>query len=216
MTVDDTHHKWAAVRDKYFIRSNGTYVGDYEAMYRDCEDPWLQSVQAFRSPLKKVILLRIAQLPERRVLDIGCGNGTFTELIRSEADADEVLGLDVSPTAISDARSRYPLCRFEVASASEVASFADMKPTAICMCEVTWCILDSFEEVLASLKEHFPNALLFHTLTFYDPGEQKYGTEYFTRLEELLPYFSQMTIEETFLHTRYPGKGSQTLIVARI
>lgn len=215
MTTDDEYPKWAAIRDKYFIKPDGTFVGNFEAIYRSFEDPWEQSVQAFRSPLKKVILLRISQLPERRVIDIGCGNGTYTELIRIDADAN-VLGLDISPKAISNARSKYPLCRFEVASASEVTMFADMKPTAICMCEVTWCILDFFEEILASLREHFPNALFFHTLTFYGPGEQKYGTEYFTCLEDLLPYFSQMTIEETFVHTRHPGEGSHTLVVSRI
>ena len=172
MTVDDTYHKWAAVRDKYFVTPDGNFVGDFEAMYHNCEDPWLQSVQAFRSPLKKVILLRIAQLPQRRVIDIGCGNGTFTELIRTEADA-EVLGLDVSPTAVPKARAKYPHCRFEVASTTQIARFADIKPTAVCMCELTWCILDSFKEVLALLKENFPGALLFHTLTFYEPGERK-------------------------------------------
>ena len=215
MTADDEYDKWAVVRDKYFIKSDGTFVGNFEKIYRDYKDPWLQSAQAFRSPLKKLIITRITQLPERRVIDIGCGNGTYTDRIRTEADAD-VVGLDASAIAISNARSRYPLCRFEVVSAGEAARFVDMKPTAICMCEVTWCILDSFEKVLASLKEHFSNALLFHTLTFYGPGKQKYGNQYFTCLDELLHYFSQMTIEETFVHTLYPGEGSHTLLVARI
>ena len=44
-------------------------------------------------------------------------------------------------------------------------------------------------------------------------ASEKYGTEYFTRLEELLPYFSEMTIEETFVRPCYPGEGSHTLVV---
>jgi len=201
---------------KYYIGSDGSFIGDFEALYQGCDDPWGQNVETYRSPLKRLIIMRIAQLPERRVLDIGCGSGTYTELIRTEAHA-EVLGVDVSPTAIHNSRSRYPLCRFEVASASEVGRFADIKPTAVCMCGLTWCILDSIEEVLGSLKKHFPNALLFHTLTFYGAGKQKYGTNYFTSLDELLPYFSQMTIQETFAHSQYPSDGSyNSLLVARI
>ena len=208
--------KWLAARDKYVIRPDGTYIGDYEGLYRNCEDPWLQSVSASISPLKKLIILRIAELPERRVIDIGCGNGDYTEMLRIRPYAD-VLGLDISPTAIGNARAKYPLCGFEIASASEVAKFADMRPTAICMCAVTWYILESFIGVLSLLKKHFPGALLFHTLTFYGSGKQKYGAEYFTSLEELLPYFSEMTIEDTFVQTHYPSDGSyNTLLVARI
>ena len=216
MAVDDVYEKSSAALRKYFVREDGRFVGAFEELYRNCEDPWVQSVEAFRSPFKKLIIMQIAQLSERRVIDIGCGDGTYTDLIRSGANAD-VLGFDVAQTAVQKARSKYPLCRFEVACASEVAKFQDMKPTALVMCGLTWCILDSFEEVLASVKKHFSGSLLFHTLTFYAPGKQKYGNEYFTSLDELIPYFSDMTVEETFVHRLYPNDGSyNTLVVARI
>lgn len=216
VAVPDIHARWSTTCQQHFVRPDGSFVGDFEAMYRECEDPWLQDIEASRSPLKRLILRRIAELPERRVLDVGCGNGTFTDLIRSEGKA-EVLGLDVSETAIAQARSRYPVCRFEVASATEVARFAAMQPRAVCMLGLTWCILDTFKDVLAILKKHFRDAVLFHTLTFYGAGRQKYGTEYFTSLEELLPYFSEMRVEETFVHKHYPGDGSyNSLLIARI
>jgi SAM-dependent methyltransferase len=212
---DDVQKRSAVAAQKYFIRPDGTFVGNFEAMYRECEDPWLQNIEASRSPLKRLILWRIAQLPERRVLDIGCGNGLYTDMIRSQADA-EVLGIDVSPTAIANARTYYPLCRFEVAGAGELAKFAETKPTAICMCGLTWCIVDTFRDLLTGIREHFSGVLVFHTLTFYAPGRQQYGKEYFTSLEELLPYFQGMTIEETFVHVVHPTDGSyNTLVVAR-
>lgn len=216
MPEESVHERWIQTCHRHFIQPGGRFVGDFETMYRECEDPWLQSAEAARSPLKRLILWRIAQLPERRVLDIGCGNGLYTDMIRSEAMA-EVLGLDVSPTAIASAQANFPLCRFEVASAAEVAKVAEMRPTAICMLGLTWCILDCFRDVLELLKKHFPDALLFHTLTFYGKERQKYGKEFFTCLDELLPYFSRMTIEETFVHTLHPGDGSyNSLVIARI
>ncbi|OFW11426.1 MAG: hypothetical protein A3H96_00550 [Acidobacteria bacterium RIFCSPLOWO2_02_FULL_67_36] len=216
MTANDSTYPWSGAAKEYFIRPDGTFVGDFEGMYRNCEDPWGQSVEVSRSPLNRIITSRIAQLPERRVLDLGCGNGDSSELFRTEGNA-EVLGVEISPTAVANAKARYPLCKFEVASATEVARFADMRPTAICMSGLTWCILDGFRELLASIEKRFPGALLFHTLTFYGPGMQKYGTEYFTSLDELLPYFSPMTIEETFVHRVYPTDGScNTLVVARV
>lgn len=215
VTRDGVHERWTQTCHRHFIQPNGRFVGDFEAMYRECEDPWLQDAEAARSPLKRLILWRIAQLPERRVLDIGCGNGLYTDRIRSEANA-EVLGIDVSPTAVANARAQYPLSRFEVASANEVARFADMKPTAICMCGLTWCILDVFKDLLAAIREHFSGALIFHTLTFYGLEKQRYGRDHFTSLEELLPFFQGMTIEETLVHVVHPTDGSyNTLVVAR-
>ena len=201
---------------RYFIKSDGSFVGAFEGLYRHCEDPWDQTREAGRAPFKHLIILGIQELAERRVLDIGSGNGAYTQRMRVEAAAD-VIGVEVSPTAVAQARSRYPLCRFEVASATEVGRFAEWKPAAICMCGLTWCILDSFVEVLKVMKCSFPGALLFHTLTFYPPGKQKYGTEYFTNLKELLPYFSAMHVLETFEHRVYTDDESvNTLVIARI
>jgi ubiquinone/menaquinone biosynthesis C-methylase UbiE len=149
-------------------------------------------------------------------MDIGCGQGTFTDRIRSETAAD-VLGVDVSPTAIAKARLKYPLCRFEASSAAEIETFAEFKPTAICMFGVTWYMLDCFRDTLAALKDHYRGAILFHALAFYGPGKQSYGTEHFTCFKELLPFFSGMEVEETFVRRLYPDDGSyQTLLIARI
>jgi 2-polyprenyl-3-methyl-5-hydroxy-6-metoxy-1,4-benzoquinol methylase len=50
----------------------------------------------------------------RRMLDAGCGNGSFTA---SLADAGfEMYGIDLSPTGIEVARETYPLLTFEQAS----------------------------------------------------------------------------------------------------
>jgi len=206
---------WSEAGKKYFINKDGTCIGDYEKLYQECEDPWLQDAGADTSPLKNIILLRISQLAERRVIDLGCGKGKFSALIREEAKA-EVLGIDVSPTAISNAKLKYPRCEFEAASILEIAKYNTSEPTVICMCGLTWCILDSFVDLLSLLKENFPNALLFHTLTFYGPDKQKYGTEHFTCLSELLPYFSKMTVIETFEQKYIDEKSQNTLIVARI
>lgn len=66
MAEDSIHERWNQTCHRYFVQPGGRFVGDFEAMYRDCEDPWLQSAEAARSPLKRLILWRIAQLPLRQ------------------------------------------------------------------------------------------------------------------------------------------------------
>ena len=216
MSARKPSYEWSEASPKYFISPDGQFIGDFEGLYRNCVDPWLQSVENYRSPIKRLITFRIAQLSQRRVIDVGCGTGQSSDLIRIDAGA-EVLGIDISPTAISNARSQYPLCQFEVADATGISDFVNFRPTAICMCGLTWCILDTFRDVLSAVISHFPGVLLFHSLTFYSPGRQKHGRDYFTSLDELLPFFSGMTVQETFVHRPCPDDGSHnTLVVARV
>lgn len=52
-------------------------------------------------------------LPERGdVLDFGCGNGVFTELLKRALPKWNVYGVDISVVAIGNAQRRYPGCTF--------------------------------------------------------------------------------------------------------
>jgi 2-polyprenyl-3-methyl-5-hydroxy-6-metoxy-1,4-benzoquinol methylase len=62
-------------------------------------------------------ILKLGQLKGKRVLDIGCGDGTFS-LELERAGAAEVLGVDAAQAAVESARLRAegtPNVRFEVA-----------------------------------------------------------------------------------------------------
>jgi trans-aconitate methyltransferase len=53
-------------------------------------------------------LAALGQLPVRRVLDFGCGDGDAAPLLRDVLKAREVVGVDVSPAMLERARSRHP------------------------------------------------------------------------------------------------------------
>jgi 2-polyprenyl-3-methyl-5-hydroxy-6-metoxy-1,4-benzoquinol methylase len=56
-------------------------------------------------------------LPARgglRLLDLGCGNGSLTDVLRRRGN--DVVGVDASATGIANARSGYPECTFIHAS----------------------------------------------------------------------------------------------------
>jgi len=53
------------------------------------------------------------QLPAKgEALDFGCGNGVLTEVIRQALPSWNIYGTDISKTAVSNARLRYPECSF--------------------------------------------------------------------------------------------------------
>jgi SAM-dependent methyltransferase len=101
----------------YFI-SGGRHVGDYEGMYRDCEDPWRIEELGVRLDMRAALLLLEAGPPSAcgpggalRALDAGAGAGLFSlEVLRTlgRRFARVEMSLnDVSPTALAKARARF-------------------------------------------------------------------------------------------------------------
>ncbi len=66
--------------------------------------------------------------PAPVLLDIGCGEGYYTDLVASTLQGNnqdaQIFGLDISKVAIRYAAKRYPNCRFSVASSHRLP-FAD-------------------------------------------------------------------------------------------
>src|SRR5205085_5248803 len=97
------------------------FVGESEEMYRreheEGFDSWDQEDVGGLLD-KRLSLTILVGLPARRVLDMGCGKGAFTSLI-ARPDR-EVVGVDISPTAIDKARERAPEIDFRVGTTDDV------------------------------------------------------------------------------------------------
>lgn len=58
----------------------------------------------------------LAPMPNERILDLGCGSGQLTNIIREQKA--NVIGMDASTEMIEKAKVHFPLCNFEVGDAS--------------------------------------------------------------------------------------------------
>ena len=96
------YHKYVFDTDKR------EFVGEFEKMYQaeDSQgfDSWLE--RDLR-PLRKTISYAILSAYNfSRILDIGCGKGTFTHLLKKQNN--HVVGIDLSETAIRKAQASFP------------------------------------------------------------------------------------------------------------
>ncbi|WP_459866725.1 class I SAM-dependent methyltransferase [Endothiovibrio diazotrophicus] len=91
-----------------FDTARRSFVGEFEEMYRhegsDGFDSWHQ--EDSRQLNRKVALALLEEWNFGRVVDIGVGKGALTHRLKRRNNV--VAGLDISPTAIEVARSRYP------------------------------------------------------------------------------------------------------------
>src|SRR5712692_70843 len=85
-------------------------IRDFEGMYRDIEEPWLQRQRAVQPRLYVALGLLQWWLRENRsreleILDVGAGLGGPAEFLRPYG---RITATDISPTAVERARRLLP------------------------------------------------------------------------------------------------------------
>src|SRR3989338_2701270 len=98
------------------------FVGKFEEMYaredKDNYDSWFQEdLSGLKYVISKAVL---DQYNFNTILDIGCGKGAFTNLLKKKNN--EVWGTDVSKTAIKKAQAKYTAINFQTLKAEDLLS----------------------------------------------------------------------------------------------
>lgn len=176
-----------------YVIKDGKLVGEFEEMYQDFEDPWEQTTREKWASEKAVAINLIQKFNCQRVIELGCGLGHYTNKI-SKLSID-VLGVDISKTAIDKAKSNYPNCNFIVGDILDYDIYKNYNPDVIVMAEITWYVLDKLDEFISFLKKEMPNVFLIHLLTTYPYGVQQYGKNKFTNLQQIMSYFGANYLE---------------------
>lgn len=193
-----------------YVIADGRLVGAWDEMYAACEDPWHQSREA-RSEGRQAIIRYARDVGAQSLVEFGCGLGFFTaELDREGFD---VVGVDVSPVAIARAAELHPQLdgRLVVGHAErDLGRFSGID--AVVFAEITWYVLDHLDAILDGLARHQAGAHLIHLLTFYGPGRQRYGREYFTTPEDLASRLGLEPIDETRTTPDELGDYASTMV----
>lgn len=141
-------------------------------------DPWSFESSSFERERFARLLAMISDRRYPRVLEIGCGSGTFTRLLAGVADS--VLAFDISPTAIARAVEigAGPGVEFRVANAMDYGLYRKGPWDLIVLSETIYYLgwLYSFFEVgwLASqlFRATVPGGRLFVANSFGDFGDE--------------------------------------------
>lgn len=194
-----------------YVIKDGKFVGEFEQMYRDYNDPWEQTIREASRSEKIIAINLLKRFGLRRVIELGCGLGGFTEMIRSAGI--DILGVDISSTAISKAKKMHVNCNFKVGDILDFSLYREYKPDAIIMAEITWYVLDKLDSFVNFLRTEMPKIYLIHLLATYSAGVQKYGVDKFTNLEEIMSYFNMNYGE--FGKIGYPEGDTRTYFIGR-
>jgi len=167
-----------------YVIKDGKFIGKFDEMYVECDDPWTQS----RQPNKYSRMAGIIHLKNfgiRSVLECGCGLGYYANWIFNETQVIPK-SVDISPVAIEKAKTLFPALDFEVADISKDLS-RYKSYDCVLLSEIIWYILPDLKGIFAHLEKDFKGKYLLVNQVFYK-GTQRYGTEYFTNLKEFIDY----------------------------
>ena len=188
-----------------YVIKDGKFIGEFEKMYEDCEDPWIQSTQPNKYS-RTAGILHIKKFDMKSILECGCGFGYYANWIYHDTGIIPK-SIDISKNAIRRAKKLFPHLDFEVANV--VTDLKNYKAyECVMFAEIIWYILPDLEKIFEMLRKEFKGKFLMVNQVFYK-GTQKYGTEYFTNLLEFIDYvpFSVLgvceaaTVDDTTIET---------------
>jgi 2-polyprenyl-3-methyl-5-hydroxy-6-metoxy-1,4-benzoquinol methylase len=113
-------------------------VGQFEEMYQAEDqagfDSWHErDLRMLRKRLSREIL---SAYNFGRVLEIGCGKGSFTQWLKKENN--RVLAVDISPTAVRKARETFPDIDFRVMDATQIAALCGRFDVVVIMAALAY------------------------------------------------------------------------------
>lgn len=95
------------------------YIGDFDSLYKNVDDPWNQSLTSAESPhteyylnSRSRLIAKLRKINPNSLIEVGCGTGDVTQLIRQSLPTTDIIGVDISSVAIRKARERYPDLNF--------------------------------------------------------------------------------------------------------
>src|SRR3989344_1776687 len=113
-TLAKPYHKYV------FDTKRRKFIGDFEEMYKneiiEGYDSWQED--DLTNIAKQIPLIILTKYNFKNILDIGCGKGTFTSMLKKNNNS--VTGIDISQTAISRAKAKYPDIKFQVMKAIDL------------------------------------------------------------------------------------------------
>lgn len=175
-----------------FDQEQRIFVGEFEEMYRaetdEGFDSWSQD--DLRSIDKQIAMMLIDHYNFDRILDIGCGKGTFTHLLKKTNNY--VLGIDISTTAIEKARAKYADVDFQTKDIR--ASGLPEGAFDLVVAMEVFSYLDCWRTILGQISES--TSYLFLSL-YLPPGDPIGFVKTFDELKDEIQ--SHFTIETELL-----------------
>ena len=169
----------------------------YDAKFTDNERAEYHYSRSNYYGLWTVIIDRLRQQPNPRILEIGCGPGQLAHAIRDMHIAESYIGLDFSQAAIDHARNHNPGLEFRCADVFEDRSLEDADYNIVLTTE----FLEHVWEDLAVIERIRPGTVVIASVPNFPLNEH---VRHFKTAQEVydryIPFFNELYVVTVRLH----------------
>ena len=161
------------------------FIGDFEAIYAEDNDPWGQSnctdihykkyYDYSRNKINKVI--RSVNKKNISILEVGCGLGYVVDLIARNNHSVEVNGSDISKKAIEIAKRKFPQYTFFVNDITSDENAINRKFDIVIFNQILWYILEKLDQSFLNSHSILKKDGHFIISQAFFKSEQNYGKD---------------------------------------
>lgn len=184
------------MRYQDYVIKDGKFIGEFERLYQECENPWHQREEARISYSRADTVNSIQRYGLRNVLEVGCGLGFFTAYLAKHCQDTRITGMDISGTAIRKARAKFPEIEFFQGDLNQLDGAFFERYDGVLFSEIMWYVLGGLDRILQNIRMSIRGGTLMVNQTFYKEG-QKYGCEFFTSQDEMIRYLGWDVLAKT-------------------
>ena len=172
------------------------FVGDFESLYKNEDDPWNQSgkdgeISYYYAHSRKSLANQLKKINPDSLLEVGCGLGYTTEIIQESLPECRVIGMDISSFSISKAATLFPNLDFMSGDISEINFHSDIKYDVVILNQLLWYILESLSETFENCFSILnPNGRIMISQAFLQTP-QKYGKDICDGFDGLISYLGK-------------------------
>jgi len=190
--IDNSNNEFVFQR-----KGDGTlnFVGNFDALYREQQNPWFQSGESNTAWQKYYDLSRnkICSAIEDNnisILEVGCGAGYVVNLLNEALVNTNVSGLDISGEAIQIAQKNFPKLDFSVGDIADNNLLMEKKYEVVILNQLLWYILKPLDQVIRNVQGILKvNGRLLISQAFFKEY-QEYGRDILIGMEGLEAYMS--------------------------
>jgi len=192
------------------------FVGDFDALYREEDDPWGQSAEdgdmatyyeVSRTRLYRAILANAKTMIDSG-LDVGCGHGWSTD--RLAKTGGDWSGMDISEAAIAKAWEMHPLYHYFPADIRDYDCLPRHHENCydvVVLSEILWYVLERLDDAMVNATRFCaPGGLLCVSQAFLK-GKQRYGADIANGFHGALKLFLDRYPSLTLVEATYDDSG---------
>lgn len=169
-----------------YVIKDGKLIGDFESMYQNSEEvPWHQDQGG---PDQKIALNLLSSYHFDTIIDIGCGLGYYLDQFKDKGD--ELIGYDISPTAVEKAQKLFP---YEFKTLDLVKQDLPSKSGNVLYTVrgFFWYVFPHMPRIIANFNKLKKGQYILISQNWPPKGSDFVGKEILPNPEALMAYFTE-------------------------